>query len=91
MTDGFNRGSFSNFRADCKRATRQMLHTCKLASDNGVGDQALASACLNTAAELMTKAGGREVAVESLRLAMDRIASGEFDGTDARADSRYLN
>ena len=91
MTNGFSREGFSNYRADCKRASRQMLHTRKLASDNGVGDEAMASACLNTAAELMTRSGGREMAVASLRIAMDRIASGEYDEVDTLNEPRYLN
>ena len=74
MNNGYDRNAFANFQADCKRANRHMLHTCQLAEQNGVAPEALASACLEVAAHLMTQSNGREIAMETLRLTLDRIA-----------------
>lgn len=74
MNDGYDRESFSNFMADYKRANRHMLHTCKLAEQNGIAPEALASVCLEVAAELMTHSNGSQVALENLQLTVDRIS-----------------
>lgn len=73
MKNGFDRGNFSSFMADYKRASRHMLHTCKLAEQNGVAPEALASVCLEVAADLMSQTSSPEVALETLQLTVDRI------------------
>lgn len=79
---GYRRGDFSNFRADIKRANRQMYHTFKLAEQNGVSNDALAASLLNAATALMTKEGGRDMAMANLQGMMDRIYAGEYDAMD---------
>ena len=73
MSNGFDRNNFSNFMADYKRASRHMLHTCELAEQNGVAPEALASVCLEVAAELMSQTSGSEFALETLHLTVERI------------------
>lgn len=80
MASGYERGNFTNFRADIKRANRQMYHTFKLAEQNGVSNDALATACLNAATALLTHEGGRDQAISSLKTMVDRIYAGEYDG-----------
>lgn len=73
MNNGYKRRNFSNFMADYKRASRHMLHTCKLAEQNGVAPEAMASVCLEVAAELMTQSSGSDFALETLQLTVERI------------------
>ncbi len=90
MSNGFKRNNFSNFMADYKRATRHMLHTCQLAEQNGVAPEALASVCLEVAAELMTQANGTEFALENLQLTMERINKNQLQ-EDRVANQQLLN
>lgn len=78
MKNGFKRRNFSNFMADYKRASRQMLHTCELAEQNGVAPEAMASVCLEVAAELMTRTSGADFALETLQLTVERIQQSQL-------------
>ena len=73
MNSGFERRAFIKLQADIKRANRHVMHSCELAAQNGVQPEAMASACLEAAAELMVRAGGRDMAIEHLRMAMERV------------------
>jgi|GEM_PF-3120835 len=73
MNSGFERSGFWKLQTDVKRANRHVMQSCELAAQNGVRPEAMASACLAAAAELMLRAGGREMAIEHLRLALDKV------------------
>jgi hypothetical protein len=90
MSNGFERNNFSCFIADYKRASRHMLHTCKLAEQNGVAPEALASVCLEVAAELMTQTRGPEFAIETLQLTVDRINKTQTQ-TEHLVEQQQLN
>lgn len=90
MSNGFDRKNFSSFMADYKRASRHMLHTCKLAEQNGVAPEALASVCLEVAAELMTQANGADFALETLQLTVERINQNQ-SSINRSVDQELLN
>lgn len=89
MDKGYDRGDFTNFMADYKRASRHMLHTCQLAEKNGVAPEALASVCLEVAAQLMARTHGSAVALETLQMTVERINKNSIYANEMEDPSLY--